>query len=221
MLNFQKLKPGIKQGWIKSFNSGLSQDNNGNYLPWMTYTAIEFLEKNLKKTDNIFEFGCGTSTLFFNEKVKRIISLETRPIWFDIIKNKLLPSNNNWLNLDKKIEEQIDDIFYHQKGCIILLKNGQENDLYENFVKETKQKFDFIIIDSLKRFLCLERSINFLTKNGILLVDDSERKSYKKIFTLMKDNNFIQRDFPGIAPGQFKRKNTTIFSRIGIIPIST
>jgi predicted O-methyltransferase YrrM len=60
-----------------------------------------------------------------------------------------------------------------------------ENDLYQNFAKDCGQKFDFIIIDSLKRFQCAKNSISALKPGGTIILDDSERKNYQKIFDFL------------------------------------
>ena len=78
-----------KIGWQKSLLEGFSQDDDGNFVPWMTYPAIEFLKNNLKPEDEIFEFGCGASTLFFSKRVKKVVGLETNPRWLGIINEKL------------------------------------------------------------------------------------------------------------------------------------
>jgi len=216
--NFQDQFKVNKEGWVKSFNSGLSQDKNGEYLPWMTYPAIEFLKNNLTNQDSIFEFGCGASTLFFSKIVKNIISLETNEVWFNIIKEKIscekASNNHNRIILKDNIINNVDDFFYHGNGVIFLIKNGQDNSIYENFLDEIKQLFSFIIIDSLKRFSCSCNSIKFLRKKGSIILDDSQRKSYKKIFRFLDENDFTSQDFLGIAPGQIKPKKTTFFTKL-------
>lgn len=184
-----------KAGWIKSFMEGFSQDENGNSLPWMTYPAIEFLEKNLNKNQVIFEFGCGASTLFFAKRVKKVVSLETNPRWEKIVKK---------MTVDCRLTT-VD---------ITLMPDGLENNSYENFAKNCGEKFDFIIVDSLKRFECAKNSINALKSGGSIILDDSERPNYKKIFNFFAENNFKKTDFFGIAPGQIRIKNTTIFTKI-------
>ncbi len=183
-----------KIGWKKSFLDGFSQDENGNALPWMTYGAIEFLKNNLKKDQQVFEFGCGASTLFFAKKVKKVIGLESNPTWFSIIQNKLLQSQ-------------------HSNVEITLMPDGLTNFSYENFAQNYGTKFDLIIIDSLKRFSCAKNSLNALKPNGAIILDDSERKHYSKIFGFFAENNFTKQDFFGIAPGQLRPKNTTIFTK--------
>jgi precorrin-6B methylase 2 len=182
-----------KNGWKKSFLTGFCQDENCNYLPWMTYGIIDFLKKNLTKNHEIFEFGCGASTLFFAGQVKKVISLETNPRWFKILQNML--AKKGYRNVEMN-----------------LMADGLENKLYENFIKNFEQKFDFVIIDALKRFECAKNSVDALKADGIIILDDSDRKNYQKIFDFFAQKGLKKQDFRGIAPGQLKIKNSTIFS---------
>ncbi len=79
-----------KNGWKKSSLTGFSQDENGNFLPWMTYSFIEFIAPKINQNHDIFEFGSGSSTLFFATRARKVIALETNPLWFKIIKEKIL-----------------------------------------------------------------------------------------------------------------------------------
>ena len=204
MLEINLKKNQLKQhklGWIKSFLEGFSQDENGFEIPWMSYPAIEFLQQNLNKTETVFEFGCGASTLFFARNAKQVIALETNPIWYKIITEKLASKGLN--NVE-----------------IILMKDGLENENYEKFACDfvtndfKQEKFDFIIVDSIKRFNCVKNSINAIKPTGAIILDDSERKNYQKIFSFLQKNGFSQQDFFGIAPGQLKIKNTSFFKKL-------
>lgn len=152
-----------KRGWMKSFLEGFSQDEDGNPLPWISYPAIEFLQKNLETNHKIFEFGGGASTLFFAKRVKKVVTLETNPQWFSILQEKLAEAKI------KNVE-------------LILMEDGLTNSAYENFAKNRDEKFDFVIIDSLKRFECATIATSALKPDGTILLDDSERKNYQKIF---------------------------------------
>lgn len=181
-----------KIGWKRSFLEGFSQDENGFPLPWMSYSAIEFLQRSLNKDQEVFEFGAGSSTLFFAKKVKKVTTIETSHKWLEIIQQKLL-------------QQKIENVE------ITLMADGLINSLYENFAKNCGRKFDFIIIDSLKRFECAKNSIEALKTGGTIILDDSERKNYQKIFDFFARKNFQKQDFFGIAPGQLRIKNTTFF----------
>ena len=161
-------------------------------MPWMTYPAIEFLKNKITKEHEIFEFGCGASTLFFARNAKRVVGLETNEIWLKIVREMLA----------KEVSENVE---------ITLMADGLTNPLYENFAKNSGQKFDLIVIDSLKRFECAKHVIEALKGGGMVILDDSERKNYKKIFDFFAEKGFEKRDFFGIAPAQLRVKNTTVF----------
>jgi hypothetical protein len=211
-----------KIGWTKSLLEGISQDDDGNFVPWMSYPAIEFLKNHINKNHEIFEFGCGASTLFFSKRAKKVVGLETNEKWLGIIQEKL-----NQLVEPVETEKMTQNGHFRPAGTIPwfrqaqpagntlinLMPDGLTNPNYENFPKDCGQKFDFIIVDSLKRFECAKNAIAALKPEGAIILDDSERKNYKKIFDFFAENNFRQQDFIGIAPGQLRLKNTTIFSK--------
>lgn len=180
-----------KAGWTRSFLEGISQDEDGNLLPWMTYPAIEFLQNYVSQNHEIFEFGCGASTIFFAKKAKKVYGLETNQNWLNLINEKLQS-----LDLEAQIE---------------LMENGIDNKNYEIFPQKFEKKFDIIVIDSLKRFLCAQNAINFIKDDGIIILDDSQRENYKKIFDFFAEKGFEKKDFWGIEPGKLKMKNTTVF----------
>jgi predicted O-methyltransferase YrrM len=189
-----------KISWKNSFAAGLSLDENGDYLPWMTYPAIEFLKNKITKNCEVFEFGCGASTLFFASRVKQVSGLETNETWLKIVKNFLQEKDLKNVKLN-------------------LMADGLVNDDYQNFAKNSGKKFDLIVIDSLKRFECAKNVIAALKPEGAVILDDSERKNYQKIFKFFAENGFEKRDFFGIAPAQLRVKNTTIFTR-GFVTVS-
>jgi len=182
-----------KDSWINSFKSGFCLDKNNNAIPWMTYPAISYLERFVTKKQEVFEFGLGSSTLFFARNCQNVYSIETNKIWSQIITTKLEQQNL-------------------ENSNITLMEDGLENENYENYLKTLNKKFDIIIIDSIKRYKSAINSINYLKDNGIIILDDSQRKNYQKIFDFFANNNFKKQDFPGIEPGKLKMKNTTIFS---------
>ena len=50
-------------------------------LPWFTFSAIEFLETWIKPHHEVFEYGCGGSTLFFAQRANSVASVEHNGIW--------------------------------------------------------------------------------------------------------------------------------------------
>ncbi len=82
----------LEVGWFESFKSLKSIDKDRKPIPWFSYPFIDFLTPRLSKEITVFEFGSGNSTLFFAERVKKVISIEHNKDWYQIV-NKTKPDN--------------------------------------------------------------------------------------------------------------------------------
>jgi hypothetical protein len=198
-----------KQSWSLSSKLGMAVDVEGNNIPWFSYSAIDFLQKYCQQRQNlvVFEFGSGSSTLFFQRQKYHTFSLETSKIWFNIITQKLaLICCGVWQ----------ENYFTNQQATVFLLENAYQNAKYYQFLPQNfswQQQFDIILVDSLHRLQCVLHSINFLKPDGLLIVDDFERKNYHKISQHLLNNNFYQHNFIDLAVGQLKIKNTALFTK--------
>jgi L-rhamnose mutarotase len=202
-----------KASWINSSKIGLTVNSKNDFIPWYCFDAINYLEKKITNSDNIFEFGCGASTLFFFKKKCRIISLETNKKWFKAIINLVLTNSDNI-----KFSPIINDNYFKFNNLeIYLIEDGLNNDEYQNFSINIANKknilFDYIVVDSLKRHLCCINSLDALKPSGTIILDDSERKNYQKTFDFFAKKNFLLHEFIGIAPAQLKLKKTSFFSK--------
>jgi hypothetical protein len=63
---------------IRRHNDPLNYDQ-----PWIVFEAKDFLDKILKKDMVVWEYGSGSSTLYFARRVKQVYSLENDKEWFD------------------------------------------------------------------------------------------------------------------------------------------
>jgi hypothetical protein len=180
-----------KKGWIKSFASGICQDEFGDFLPWMNYDTIDYFNSTINKTHNIFEYGFGSSTLFFAKRAKKVTVIESNLIW-----------HKNFLQHIGELPKNIE---------IILMPDALENEKYEAITTATNEKFDLIVIDSLKRAKCAKNAIDAIKNDGRIFLDDSQRKGYEKIFTMMLSEGFKFKEFEGIAPGQITPKKGSVF----------
>ncbi len=190
-----QLKNGFlkETGWLLSDKKNECLDENEDFIPWYNYAVIDFLKEKLNSNISVFEFGCGYSTLFYAKRCARIYSVESRLEWINkiqkhITKNKLINSQIRFI--ETKIAESIDTI---------------------------AEKFDLIIIDSDDRLNCAISSYYNLAKNGIIILDNSERKNYSTIFDFFKERGFKNITFSGLGPLRFNKSNTTIFYRVNNI----
>lgn len=174
-------------GWFESFDSSASVDKNGSPVPWVTYPFIDFISERLNRKMDIFEFGSGSSTFFYSRRVNSVTTVEHNREWFDRVAGKK--------------DENVELIF-----CKL-----DEDGKYCRSAKSTGRKFNLIIVDAEDRVNCIFNSLNSLLEDGIIVLDDSERKEYTPGIEFLIKNSFRRLDFWGIAPGILFKKCTTIF----------
>lgn len=78
-------------------------DKEGNFIPWCTYSAIEFLKQFDFSNKNVFEWGSGNSSFFWAIKAKEVISIEDDKKWFDLINQNKLDNQKVILHNKKMI----------------------------------------------------------------------------------------------------------------------
>ncbi len=176
-------------GWFNSFQSKMPVDVNGEPIPWVTYSFIDFIEKRIKKSHQIFEFGSGNSTFYYAKRAGRVVSVEHDKLWFDLIYGNK-PSNSDMIFCELE-----DD------GKYCRMAGGFD------------EKFDIIIVDGRDRVNCCKQSVLALTTGGVLVLDDSERTQYQEVGPYMKSLGYKEIAFSGIAPGSFIYKSTSVFYR--------
>lgn len=170
---------------LNSITSKLPQNSNGQPVPWFTYSFIHFLDNIDFSQKTIFEYGSGQSTLFWQNRVKTIHSVENNANWYDIIKNKL--SSNVHLKLETDIKDYVESI--------------NHRNIF----------FDVIIIDGKARFNCATNSIKFLKEDGIIILDNSDW--HPNCCQFLNDQGFTQIDFCGFGPVNDYTWCTSLFLR--------
>jgi hypothetical protein len=174
-------------GWFKAFDTQQAIDANGEALPWVTYSFIDFIKDRLNKKQKVFEYGSGSSTLFYAKRVDRVVSVEHDENWF-----------NKILNTKPQNAEMI----------FTKLERGGE---YSKKAALLGEKFDIIIVDGRDRVNCCKESIHALSSSGVMVLDDSERPEYNEARLFLKENGFKELSFSGISPGLFYLKATSVF----------
>ncbi|WP_316807675.1 FkbM family methyltransferase [Pedobacter agri] len=174
-------------GWFTAFDHQQAVDGNGKALPWVTYSFIDFIKERINKTQHIFEYGSGNSTIFYAEKAGSVTSVEHDKNWFDKVKGSS-PSNAEMIYCELQRDGE-----YSKKAALI------------------GKKFDIIIVDGRDRVRCCKYSLEALSKNGVIVLDDSEREVYNPARIFLKEQGFKELSFSGISPGLFYEKATSVF----------
>src|SRR5271170_976341 len=90
-------------GWLKSIELGQCCNDDGP-IPWLTYPATRFLESIVKPNWRVFEFGCGSSSLWWASRVREVLSVEHDDEWATKIR-ALLPDNGRIIHAAAHAEE--------------------------------------------------------------------------------------------------------------------
>lgn len=173
-------------GWLNSLFQSKPVNAENKPIPWYTYPAIEFLEDKIKHDSIVFEFGGGNSTLWWANKAKQVISIESDQGWYEQIKQQM-PDN---VELNLEIEEK----------------------KYADFINQyPDQYFDVIIVDGINRNSCLENSLNKLKNDGLLIFDNTDDHRYDSSLKLLSSQGYKRIDFYGLIPSYTYKNCTSIF----------
>ncbi|MCE7058801.1 FkbM family methyltransferase [Dyadobacter sp. CY343] len=180
----------LKQyGWFKSYHTKQSVDASGNPLPWYTYPFILFLKPRLKPEFTVFEYGSGNSTIWYAGQVRYITAVEHEAGWVKLIAPKL-PANTTLL--EKPL-----------------------GDSYIKAVQSTGDLYQIIIVDGRNRVKCAIFASDFLTDDGVIILDNSERTWYTPAKEYLATKGFRRLDFIGMTPIVGIETCTSVFYRDG------
>lgn len=178
-----------KHGQLNTFLGKKPMDGQGNPIPWITYPALEFLSQFDYSECDVFEFGAGNSTLFWAERARKVVSVETDKAWFEMLNNEI-PSNA--------------DLFW--------IDDAKE---FAGSISKQDTAFDVIVIDSLKhRYSATQNAIGRMAEGGVVIFDNSDW--YPNSCRLLRDAGLIQIDFHGFGPVNGYTWTTSIFFKDGI-----
>lgn len=176
----------------KTIDDKVCVDKSGRPLPWYTYPAIEYLDQFDYAAKRVFEYGCGSSSLFWAGRALSVTGVEDNPQWFAKWQKALRAPNLE-----------------------ILLRD--ESEKYENAIFETEHNFDIIVIDGKRREKCCAAAVQKLSPGGMIILDDSDRintsREYAGAVAELKKADLLQIDFFGFCPMNNYTKATSLFLR--------
>jgi len=178
-----------EDGWFRSIRVRESIDAEGRPIPWITYPAIDFLSRRIRPDMAVFEYGCGSSTQWWAERVGRVVSVEHNPAWYERIRREV-PAN-----------------------VTLALAEATPDGPYSRKASEFGPEFDLVVIDGEDRNHCARHALDALNPGGVILWDNSDRPEYEEGFQLLFDRGFRKIEFTGLAPGLYNRSETAFFYR--------
>jgi len=208
--------------YYKSWKSHLKKGRNSldDHTPWIAFSAIDYLEKIVRRDMTVFEYGSGGSTIFWAAKAGSVISVEHDPDWFQ--KMNMYLNKQDQPNVENVLAEpEADPDFagkdYKNPDDYISSDPAYKGKNFENYVKTIDRfpdrSFDIIVVDGRARPSCIQHSLPKLKKNGFLIIDNTERSYYTSPFTFGK-NSWKISNFAGPVPYMHDFSETTILEKL-------
>ncbi len=199
----------LKSGWLESAERKLAL-RNGEPVPWFTYAAIDFLEKNISPDLSLFEYGGGQSTLFWARRLREVVAIDHDPSFVEHIA-PLLPANAKFYLVpegqgDRALLELHGDLptFTDPEITEHVRRSGQLNNHFQAYglelLRYPPNTFDIVVVDGMARNLCTWAAIKHFRKGGFIVFDNSERDSYSLAYTMLADEGYRRIDFSGLGP---------------------
>lgn len=198
--------------WYQSFRE--AETFPGKRVPWITLPALEFLGRQIKGGEQVFEYGMGGSTLFWMDKGCRVVSVEHDPEWYEkvqrliadnpIVRTKLIPAEQP--NESKYGMTRFQSEFSVWAGYD-----------FEAYVRSAESigeaSIDIGMVDGRARVAAMQTLAPKIKPGGILILDNSERERYLPVHGWMKNLGWQANHFPGPVAGRINFFSCTSFWR--------
>ena len=205
--------------WRRSLRPGANALEDAN--PWMTFTAIRWLDEMLNHEMRVFEYGCGGSTMFFQSRVREVVSVEHDEVWAnrvrEIIERKRF-TNVKLLLIAPK--EDAKALQYNPSDLDGYVSDDERyrSCSFRDYVTVIENypagHFDWIIVDGRARPSCIKHAAAHIKVGGHILLDNSERAYYDRATAELNGRNWRKRVFAGPLPYQDLFSETTVWKRV-------
>jgi hypothetical protein len=205
-----------KTGYIESISHKLPL-RHGLPIPWITYSALEFLESNVSSNAKIFEIGAGFSSIFWALRGNDVQYLEFNKSWNNCISNTLDELSSECSISCKSILDDLSEkhptIIGEFKQMLIIQEQTTSTNFSESlnsYILEKIERSNLIVIDGHYRNFFLEMCARANSK-AVVVLDNSERTEYRTGKTALLDAGFFKIDFTGLGPVNPYSWTTSIF----------
>ena len=208
----RKLRDGYltQSGWLESAESKLAT-RLGQPIPWFTYSAISFLERELTPDLAMFEYGGGQSSLYWANRLRKLVSVDHDPAFGSLIR-PMLPAHATFqivaenAPLSDRLAHLMTELptFADPGRTIQTYRSGQLNLDFRSYglqiLEYPSNSFDVVVINGMARNLSTWAAIRHFQRNGFIIFDNSDRDFYRDAYHLLEEAGYRRIDFRGIGP---------------------
>lgn len=204
---------GYYDAWKSSQRDGRSTMTDE--MPWLTYEAIGFLNRHVKKNMHVFEFGGGGSSVYFARHSGTVVTVEHDAGWFEAMcaimeKKEITNWDGNLITAEEGGSGDIGDPDAYVSDDKIF--EGKNFKAYASFIDRFEnESFDIIVVDGRARPSCTKHALPKLKKGGWLIIDNADRTYY---FTAFKE--ILNTQFELVSNRKGPAPYCTWFTQTGI-----
>jgi len=139
---------------------------------WTSYPLHQFLDSLNLENKSVLEFGSGGSTAFFLKRKAILHTFEHSQEWINKLKCKMGRRPNWQPLLVKYVSREVDN-----SGFIHYFEGIKDID---------ESSLDLVLVDGRHRVECIRAVISKVKPEGYIILDDSDRESYKESSLILK-----------------------------------
>jgi SAM-dependent methyltransferase len=206
-----------QRAWRRSLQPG--RNPLDDELPWISFPAIDLLERRLSPQTRVFEYGAGGSTVFFARRAKSVISVEHDPAWFERVSAHMTKRDlRTW-------EGRLISPEYCPSGpgdpadprAFASSDERYRRLSFRSYVEAidafADDSFDLVLVDGRARPACLLHAAPKVRPHGLLVLDNADREHYQPALRELRRDFFI-RNLPGPAPCYSGPVTTAVLRRL-------
>lgn len=199
--------------WFRSRQANYLLDHA---IPWITYDAAAYLRANVRRGSRVFEYGSGSSTLFWASCDADCTAVEHDADWYGFVKQRIGANSRIDLRLiaadDPPVAQSTNDLA--DPAAYLSDWVNLAGSTFRNYVTQIDpfpdKSFDIILIDGQARPSCILHSYRKVKPGGMLILDNADVPRY-----LEQAHKYLTEfeclSFPGIAPIEGVLSQTNIY----------
>jgi predicted O-methyltransferase YrrM len=207
--------------WWESLASGRSPLDDE--IPWICFSAIDFLYTALRPDMTVFEYGTGGSTLFWARRVRQVYAVEHDRAWYERVRDVVMKQGCR--NVDLRLCEPTVAVGNIDSPASLdgfasgdMIYHGYSFETYVRSIESfPDHSFDVVLIDGRARPACFAHAHPKLRPGGYLILDNPERPHYYSVHDTLRCAGWPCFEFHGPVPSIPNFSETTIWVKSGRI----
>ena len=168
-------------GFLESSRNNVPVSGYKEIMPLYTYPCYEYIRSMNWENSNVFEFGCGYSTVWWDNMKCNMYGVDKNKEWVD----KVNPDNKHKISVE------------------------QDQRFYTKSIYKYKMNFDVIIIDGHFRTKCVLPSLKSLADGGMIILDNCDNNPRAK--ELLDKSDLLPVHFHGFKPIHVDTETTSCY----------